>query len=44
MFCTANDNCIDIEDFPKAKDAFDLVFGTTVTEERNQRIIIGFET
>lgn len=43
LFYTADDIKIDIEDFPKEKKAFDRLFGTTVTEERNQRIVVGFE-
>jgi hypothetical protein len=43
MFYTADDVRIDTEDFPKAKHDFDRVFTTTVTEERNQRIVVGFE-
>jgi hypothetical protein len=42
-FYAADDDKIDIEEFPKAKKDFDKVFNTTVTEERNQRIVVGFE-
>jgi hypothetical protein len=42
-FYAADDDKIDIEEFPKAKNDFDKVFNTTVTEERNQRIVVGFE-
>jgi hypothetical protein len=40
---TPEDNKIDIKDFPKVKHAFDLISGTTVTEESNQLIVMGFE-
>jgi hypothetical protein len=43
LFYTASGTRLDVEDFPKEKERFDLLFGTTVTKERNQRIIIGFE-
>jgi hypothetical protein len=43
LFYAADKNKIDIEDFPKEKEAFDRTFGTTVTKERNQRIVVGFE-
>jgi hypothetical protein len=43
LFYTADKTKIDIEDFPKEKHAFDRTFGTTVTKERNQRIVVGFE-
>jgi hypothetical protein len=42
-FYAADDEKIDIEEFPKAKKDFDQLFNTTVTEERNQRIVVGFE-
>jgi hypothetical protein len=43
LFYAADGNKIDVEDFPKEKERFDFLFGTTVTKERNQRIVVGFE-
>jgi hypothetical protein len=42
-FYSAAGDKIDIEEFPQAKADFDRVFCTTITEERNQRIVVGFE-
>jgi hypothetical protein len=43
LFYTAADEKIDIEDFPKEKSKFDKTFKTTITENRNPKIIVGLE-
>jgi hypothetical protein len=43
LFYTASNEKIDVENFPKEKLQFDHVFGTIVTEQRNQRLVVGFE-
>jgi hypothetical protein len=43
LFYTADNEKIDVEVFPKEKAQFDQVFGTIVTEQRNQRLVVGFE-
>jgi hypothetical protein len=39
----AADVKIDIEDFPKEKSKFDATFTTTITANRNPKILVGFE-
>ena len=43
LFYTATGEKIDVEDFPKEKAQFDAVFNTIITEECNQRLVVGFE-
>jgi hypothetical protein len=43
LFYSAADDKIEIADFPKEKEEFDLSFNTIITEARNQRLVVGFE-
>jgi hypothetical protein len=43
LYYTSDNVKIDLDDFPKAKDDFDRIFGTTITTGRQQKLLMGFQ-